>query len=151
MVFLIRKSCSLFHLNLASYPMVQYVLTSDNMDCNERGFYAKRTASSAKNNKHNLSSSNVTIPSISVLICWMISFRENKHCKLFDGSPCFTPNFELMKSELMPLYRIHALVEQYIDLIAMVTLELTVSFIIFCQRKHRSILSNIFSQPRNAT
>ena len=91
------------------------------MDCNERGVCTKRTASSAKNNKNNLSSSNVTIPSISVLTCWMISFRENKQSKLFDGSPCFTPNFELMKSELMPLYRIHALVEQYIDLSAMVT------------------------------
>ena len=60
------------------------------------GFAQKGQRRRQRTIQNNLSSSNVMIPYISVLIHLMISFGKNKHSKLLDGSPCFTPIVELM-------------------------------------------------------
>ena len=108
------------------------------------GFVKKSILSSANNNRNICNSSRFTIPSKLQLILLKISFKKNKHKTLLNGSPCFTPIYVLIKSEVVCLYRMNDLTDEYIALIAWINFVLTLSDESFCHKNALSILSNIF-------
>jgi hypothetical protein len=96
------------------YPHIsQYYCKSLSIDCNACG----ASATSAKSNKYNLTSSIEQMPSMLLFIFKRMSFTKNRNIRLELGSPCLTPMFHVKKVDFSDLYLTHAFTVLYVALI----------------------------------
>ena len=72
-------------------------------------------------------SSTANIPSRFELMFSKMSFTKSMNNNSELGSPCFRPMYELKNSEKVFLYLMHSLTVEYMDFIALTSLQLTCS------------------------
>ena len=113
------------------------------------GVFANTTWSSANRIRKSFSSLTVNIPSRFELMFSRMSFTKSMNNNGEPGSPCFRPMYELKNSEKVFLYLMHSLTVEYMDFIALTSLQLICSDSSFSHKCDRSILSKHFSKSIN--